>query len=181
MKRALIVLGLTLVAGGALVGCGSGSKGPGVASANGAGPSATARPTPTTSQDRQQQMVDYARCMRAHGVDVPDPDPGGGGAVKIQVPQGTSQEKMRAAQEACKQYLPNGGAPPSLSPEQLAAAQKFAQCMREHGIDIPDPDPGNPGIRIRNIDPNDPKFKAAQQACQGLLPGNLQLGTGGGK
>ena len=36
--------------------------------------------------------------------------------------------------------------PPSLSPQEKAL--KFAQCMREHGVDMPDPDPaGESGRR----------------------------------
>src|SRR5215468_4760311 len=118
MKRALVVLGLTLVTAGVLVGCGGGGKGPGVATANGGTTTASASPHPTASVDREQQAIDFARCMRAHGVNVPDPDPGSGGGIRIQVPKG-GKAKLDAAQEACKQYLPNGGTPPSLDPQQL--------------------------------------------------------------
>jgi hypothetical protein len=61
------------------------------------------------------------------------------------------------------------------------AALDFARCMRQHGIDIPDPGPGG-GIQVNGglntVKPDDPKFKAAQQACQKLLP-NAGKGQGG--
>jgi hypothetical protein len=46
--------------------------------------------------------------------------------------------------------------------------------MRQHGVNIPDPRPGG-GITIDggtlNLKPDDPKFKAADQACQHFLGG----------
>ena len=50
---------------------------------------------------------------------------------------------------------------------------KFARCMREHGVDVPDPKPGE-GIRIggpgSELDPEDPSFQKAQKACEGDRP-----------
>lgn len=52
----------------------------------------------------------------------------------------------------------------------------YAQCMRAHGIsDFPDPQGG--GITLPNnagsngdLDPNNPRFQAADQACRSLAP-----------
>jgi len=59
-----------------------------------------------------------------------------------------------------------------------AAAFAFSRCMRTHGVSgFPDPQvttsPGQTSIRIRAVakDNGSPQFKAAQQACQHLLPG----------
>ena len=57
--------------------------------------------------------------------------------------------------------------------------------MREHGIDMPDPNPNGgmvfeagPGEGGKGgIDPSDPDFQAAQEACGDLLPG--KIGGGG--
>ena len=56
----------------------------------------------------------------------------------------------------------------------------YAKCMRTHGInDFPDPTPGpggqGGGFSIKagpgsDLDPNSPAYKAANQACQSLLP-----------
>ena len=49
----------------------------------------------------------------------------------------------------------------------------FAQCMREHGVDIPDPqfgEGGGAGLRLRSSNPNDPKFREAEEACRDKLP-----------
>ncbi len=64
-------------------------------------------------------------------------------------------------------------ASPSGNPRDAELA--YAQCMREHGIsDFPDPQPGG-GIAIQaepgsDLDPNNPQFKAADDACKSLLP-----------
>jgi hypothetical protein len=52
---------------------------------------------------------------------------------------------------------------------------KYARCMRSHGVSkFPDPKPGGAlviGSKV-GVDPNTPQFKAAQQACQKLVPGS---------
>ncbi|WP_326561689.1 hypothetical protein [Micromonospora sp. NBC_01796] len=47
---------------------------------------------------------------------------------------------------------------------------KFAQCMRENGVDMPDPDPAAPGqVRINGgSDPD--KAQAAMEKCREFLP-----------
>jgi hypothetical protein len=66
----------------------------------------------------------------------------------------------------------NGGGPASGSSgkdKAFEGALKFSQCMRDHGVDFPDPQRvGSGGVKIsgRNINPNDPKVKSAQSACQ---------------
>jgi hypothetical protein len=47
---------------------------------------------------------------------------------------------------------------------------KFAECMREQGIDMPDPGDG-PGVRIRVGEGTDPKkVDAAMEACKKYAP-----------
>jgi hypothetical protein len=48
------------------------------------------------------------------------------------------------------------------------ARQKFAECMREHGIDMPDPEPGKPP-RMQYRGDRD-KMDKAMDACRDLLP-----------
>jgi hypothetical protein len=184
LAAAVPLLALSLAA------CGGHGKKPGVATANG-GNGKKGTPTPTVSVDPQTAMLNYAKCMREHGVDMPDPQTNGdGGGVTITISGGPKNEaQMNAAQEACKQYMPNGGAPPSMSPEQIEQMRKFAQCMREHGVQMADPDPNNGGISIGNKPapgpsesaggmkagpPDDPNFKAAEEACKDKLPKGLE-------
>ena len=177
-----LALGTTVLAMAGAAACAPSSASTGIASAGGSG-TATAHPSPTV--DAEEQAREFAQCMREHGVDIPDPDTAGGGGVRITVsgnPGGT-----QAALQACQDKLPNGGTPPSMDPEQQEKLREYAQCMREHGVDIPDPDPNGGGLMITksggpgdgpNLDPNDPSFQAAQQACQDKLPGALQMKGG---
>jgi len=68
--------------------------------------------------------------------------------------------------------LPGHAATPSPSPDLRAAALKFSQCMRDHGItNFPDPD-ANGGIAISGgpgMDPTSQTFQDAQNACQKYL------------
>jgi hypothetical protein len=50
-----------------------------------------------------------------------------------------------------------------LDPED--AMLKFAQCMREHGVDMPDPTPGG-GVRMNGDGLSEDQMQAAQAACQ---------------
>jgi hypothetical protein len=120
----------------------------------------------------------YAQCMREHGIDMADPQPGQRG-LRLAPPEGVSPKKMDAADEACRKFL-EAVKPPELSEEQKKEFQEAAlahsRCMREQGIDFPDPTfDENGGAQVRigrgsGIDPESPKFKAAQKACESELP-----------
>jgi hypothetical protein len=145
------------------------------------------QPTATTSAgggDPQQAALAYARCMRQHGMNVPDPKPGGDLVLGV-LPEDVNPDdpKFKAAQRACQQHAPDGGQPPKLNPQQRQQLLAFARCMRQHGINLPDPD-ANGGIDERGIgvDPDGPRFKAAEQACQQhkLNRGEQAQPSGGG-
>ncbi|WP_307874971.1 hypothetical protein [Frankia nepalensis] len=63
----------------------------------------------------------------------------------------------------------DGGATATGDPNPADLAMKFAQCMRENGIDMPDPVDGR--IQLR-IDPSTPKetVDAAMAACREYSP-----------
>ena len=133
--------------------------------------------TPAAQQQQQpaadpgQRSLQFARCMREHGVDMPDPDPGNPGQIKLGGP-GTDQRKTQEAVQACRQFAPIGNGPSGAeTPEQNAARLKFARCMREHGVeDWPDPSgaPSGPVMNDSKLT-DDPDFEAAAQACAPLL------------
>jgi hypothetical protein len=132
-----------------------------------------------TAADRDKAMRDaqiaFARCMREHGIDMADPRPGQRG-IQLAIPDGVTPAKAQAANDACKKYL-DKIKPPELSEAQQKqardAALAHARCMREHGIDFPDPQFGANGeatIKIdksSGIDPEDPKFQRAEKECRG--------------
>jgi hypothetical protein len=122
------------------------------------------------AKDREEAALDYARCMRENGIDFPDPV---NGRFEFRNQRG-DQRKLEEAQRACQHILRD--AAPQLSEEQEAelreAAVAFAKCMREHGVDMPDPTfPEGGGIQMRmpRGSEDDPDFQEAQKACQPIL------------
>jgi|SRR5438270_2960649 len=134
-----------------------------------------------------QARVNLAKCARAHGINVPDPSPGGGPGEGIgRVLRQYSESQINTALQACRQYLAKAFPQFNLTPAQRAQFQqqlvKFAQCMRSHGVNVPDPTfNGNGAFGFRqafgSIDRNSPAFQSALKACQSLRP---RLGRGAG-
>lgn len=140
----------------------------------------------TSSGKTYSSALDFAKCMRSHGVPkFPDPRSGGRGfqfdtsAINPQSPA------FQSAQQACRHLLPGGG-PGSGRPSAQAHAQllQISTCMRQHGISaFPDPQSGPPpsnpagysaiigrgGYFLAipsSIDTNSPAFKHAATACK---------------
>ncbi|QXV61416.1 hypothetical protein CVV72_33435 [Amycolatopsis sp. TNS106] len=118
----------------------------------------------------EDKMRNFAKCMREHGIDMPDPQTNGDGqnSITIEAGEGRPDEnKMKAASDACRKLLPNGGEIKPPTPEELDKMRKEAKCMREHGIDFPDPEPSGKGAAIALGDASgDPKkFEEAAKAC----------------
>ena len=170
-------LAALLLTGALLAACGSGNKsgGPPVASISSSGSTSSPSGAPKAS------TLAYARCMRAHGIeDFPDPDAHGnlglnGGPGSDLDPNNPA---FKAADAACKSLLPPPQAP---RPGMRAQNLNYAKCMRQHGIsDFPDPKPDG-SLQIQatpgsDLDPNNPQFKAANEACKKYQPGG---GAGG--
>jgi len=125
----------------------------------------------------------FSACMRKHGV-TNFPDPNGKGVIAIQSGMGIDpgSPAFRSARTTCSKLLPNGGQP---TPAQIAQQQKkmlaFSACMRAHGVkDFPDP--SNGGLQIQthpgsDLNPDNPTFQRAQQACQKYAPFKGPPGT----
>ena len=175
-----------LVLVGAVSACGSGGGSDGVASlgSTGDGSAKSSRQSSTAKKDPQEAFRAFAQCMREHGVDMPDPEVSedGGGGFTVGTPVGGdgapgSNDAFQKANEACRKHLDGvvrGGDGKGPSGADLEKAKKqalaFAKCMREHGIDFPDPQfEGGGMIQIGpdgGIDPNDPQFQSAMKQCQ---------------
>ncbi|MEV0645455.1 hypothetical protein AB0I28_09335 [Phytomonospora sp. NPDC050363] len=159
---ALLALGLGLSA------CGSGEGGDGIASAGGDG----AEPSSSAALTNEEAALRFAECMREQGIDVPDPDPDEDG-FRMRLPEGVDPEAAKAATEVCKEFMPHGGEPPALNPEDLEKLRRFSQCMRDNGIEeFPDPSGDGGGIQADEgaFDPESPEFKAAEETCAAYRP-----------
>lgn len=184
--RTFAALALTGVLAVGVSACGSSSS---------ASSSAVAGTAVSTSSSRYTARLAYAKCMRAHGVNVPDPSPnggpagGGGGAGGGGFRALRDSPNFQTASKACASLRAKAFAFANVSPAQRAQLQqelvKFATCMRSHNIDIPDPSTtggGGPGIfrQIPSSERNSPAFQTALKACSSSLPRFGRGGPGGG-
>ena len=160
------------------VACGSGHSTPQVARAAGA-----AHGAPANSRAGETQLIHTAaQCLRDHGIpNFPDPvlDTRGQPQIDNQLLNSLPASVTQAAEQACRaqidaaQQAADANRPPA-TPQELAQATRFAQCMRRHGWpNFPDPDAqgsfssSTPGALPASK--RDPSF----QACRS------QLGTRG--
>jgi hypothetical protein len=168
----IVVAGLAVAAAG----CGGSSKPPAVASL---GP--TSSTTTTTSGGSQPasggkslgNFVKFAHCMQSHGAPVQVAANGQGVQIGSGGGTGGPTPQMKAAQQACQKYLPDGG-PQALSPAQKAANMKLlltmAKCIRAHGIpNFPDPDSNGVFTLPSGTSPSSSQFQSAMRTCR---PGN---------
>ena len=205
------------VAGLLLLGACSGSDDPAVATLSGAeGKSAAAADDDAPTEE---DVLAWVECMREQGIDIADPSVDGEGDVVLgagprvvigrpgtisgstsasgtdgDAPEPPDRDEFEKAIGTCGEPPRAGG---SLSEEDRQAFQdaalRMAQCMRDQGVDFPDPvfsegGPGGPATRTEeapaagertgpfgHIDMDDAKVQAAFETCRGevgdALPG----------
>ena len=145
------------------------------------GTAATGEPTD------EEQALAFAECMRDEGIDWPDPSTSADGSTDLLGGQtlaqvaGSSPEATQAAADVCApllegaSFLPGSGSG-TFDAESQDAFVEFAECLREEGLEVSDPDfsaGGNPlvGLFGPGFDPNDPDNAAAIDACSGIFAG----------
>ena len=162
---------------------------------------------PASGASQQDKAFDgalkFSKCMREHGIDMPDPQRVGTGGIKLSGGKvNFNDPKMKSAQSACQKYMQIGGGE-TIDPVKRAklqeAALKYARCMRGQGVDMPDPKlAGNGGLTFQagpgagapkgsnstgprsglGASPDSPKFKAADKECSHFLGDRPGAGPG---
>jgi hypothetical protein len=190
-RTTLPAVALTLMLVAAACGGPTGSNGvASLSSANPAGASAAPSDGPV---DFQQALLDYTQCLRDNGLDVPDPQFGADGGPQFGGGTGgggrfgdidLNSPEFQAAQEACSGLLAGvqRQQDPAAQADRQAQLLVFAQCMRDEGIDFPDPQlgtGGRPGFGggFGNLDFQAPEVQAALEVCRTNLGA---FGPGGG-
>jgi hypothetical protein len=161
--RTLGLAALALLLAGLLVACGGSSP----------HQSLSAR-----EQTEAKQEIDFARCLREHGFDAEVASSG------LKISPGNAHggpEAQEAAQTACaRRYDPEVqlvNRAPQQRVEREEAVQRFARCMREHGINVEaSAYRGAPTVHVHSHpgsgepNPESPSFQQTQATCQKLLP-----------
>jgi len=186
--RGMIAMLALSAAAMAVASCSSGQAGPQVAHLPGHSSRAETTGQQTGAQ-MDRDMIYFARCMRAHGVQMRDPYHRAGHAgLSISVPAQTNAN--RPAFKACLHFLQpiiqmkNAHARAEAAPI-MGALTAYARCMRAHDIAMLDPTPEGelnlgrvPGVNS-DFGRYSPQFRAADGACRHLLPpGVHDDGTG---
>lgn len=138
---------------------------------------ATGAPAEQTDEER---ALGFTQCMRDEGVDLADPTINADGSIVLFQPGANSHidptdPEVTNAADVCGEliagasFLPGAGLDRSEIEDRLLG---FAQCLRDLGFDVDDPDisggfAGGPAaIFGDNFDPTDPANADAVQQCQ---------------
>jgi hypothetical protein len=134
--------------------------------------------SPATAADPQAALLEFAACMREHGVDMPDPQFTGDGTLRMRLLGSAAalqqDPDFDAAREACMGAL--AGVTRDVDPASRLALEEqllaYAACMRELGVDLPDPALGGAGpVSLPSWDASDPVALDAHEACGHLVGG----------
>ena len=167
VRRAGLLAIALAVAGVLVAGCSGGPTDPGVAGVS----SATASPSQSATVSGEAEALQYAACMRSHGVpDFPDPTVQNGSVgFSVTAGDGVDQNspQYQSARQACSSL--RGGGTANSGSGNLAKELKFAQCMRSHGVpDFPDPNKNGGFSGTSTVNPSSPAFQKAQSTCMQL-------------
>ena len=134
--------------------------------------------TVTTIMDEEvtfeEGVLDFAQCMREEGVNFPDPTFDIDGNPQFDNLEIENEEEFESAFENCEDILRNAlpeqfDLDPEVEAALVDASLEFSQCMRDQGIDFPDPKPGEFGFfafRDADIDFSSEAVQDAFEICQ---------------
>lgn len=125
----------------------------------------TTTTAPQTEADFEEGALNFAQCMRDEGItDFPDPSFDGDRGISISRADERAidfeSDEVQAAFEACGSELGGAAGGPGLDSFDVAELQDnllaMAGCLRDHGLDVDDPDLSNFGPAVgRPISPDD--------------------------
>jgi hypothetical protein len=133
---------------------------------------------------QEAQLFEFSECMREEGIDIGDPtiDPDGNLSLGTPMSMITDHGGLMAAYETCKELV--GGRALGHGGEDRTAVHdrlfEFAKCVRDNGYyELPDPDfSGTEAEIFPGLDMDDPDYRAAEEACKGLLVDTGDAGSG---
>ena len=134
--------------------------------------------TETTIVDEEttfeEGVLNFAQCMREEGINFPDPTFDIDGNPEFDNLEIENEEEFENAFESCEDILRNAlpeqfDLDPEVEAALVDASLEFSQCMRDQGIDFPDPKPGEFGFfafRDADIDFSSEEVQEAFEICQ---------------
>ena len=134
--------------------------------------------TATTVVDEEttfeEGVLEFAQCMREEGINFPDPTFDIDGNPQFDNLEIENEDEFERAFENCEDILRNAlpeqfDLDPEVEAALVDASLEFSQCMRDQGIDFPDPKPGEFGFfafRDADIDFGSEAVQEAFEICQ---------------
>ncbi|ORT58747.1 hypothetical protein [Streptomyces sp. CB03238] len=117
---------------------------------------------------KADQALEYRKCLREQGLDVPEPKPGEDPR-GIAIGGDLSKEQMEKAFKACRSKSGAAGSG-EITQADKDKALKFARCMRENGVNMPDPKfdgAAQQALPMPTAGPEKEKFDKAMKVCGG--------------
>jgi len=122
----------------------------------------------------EEGVLEFAQCMREEGVDFPDPTFDIDGNPEFNELNVENEEAFEEAFTNCEDILRKAlpeqfDLDPEVEAALIDASLEFSQCMREQGIDFPDPTPGEFGFfafRDADVDWSSEQVQDAFEICQ---------------
>ena len=122
----------------------------------------------------EEGVLDFAQCMREQGINFPDPSFDIDGNPEFDDLNIENEEEFEEAFVNCEDILREAlpeqfDLDPEVEAALVDASLEFSQCMRDEGIDFPDPKPGEFGFfafRDADIDFESEDVQKAFEICQ---------------
>ena len=179
----MAILSLLVVVGLAASACSGGATTSSVASLDTNTEDAKSVSFETESIPGEEAVLAFTACLRDEGLDVDDPAVDGEGNLVAPSPHAVAARTLdmgavHSAFDVCRGFLDNVAF--GMSTEDLTEREDellaFAECMRENGYDMPDPDFSEGGhSRVgpfgEAVDTDDPEFQRAVGSCEGIVGG----------
>lgn len=137
------------------------------------------------SADIHAAAVQAAQCMRAKGYNMPDPTFDEEDNPVFQQPdlaKGTDLQAYQRDRQDCNRRLNEAwvaAGRPNRKEQDRQGLLAFAQCMREKGVNVPDPD-AQGGWALDKQLLRSPAWAPAAEACRDKLPAGMELPGGKG-
>ena len=136
--------------------------------------STTETTTVTQEITFEEGVLDFAQCMREEGINFPDPSFDIDGNPEFDDVNIENDDEFEAAFDNCENILREAlpeqfDLDPEVEAALVDASLEFSQCMRDEGIDFPDPKPGEFGFfafRDAGIDFQSEYVQQAFEICQ---------------
>ena len=122
----------------------------------------------------EEGILEFSQCMREEGLHFPDPTFDIDGNPEFNELNIENEEAFEEAFTNCEDILRRAlpeqfDLDPEVEAALIDASLEFSQCMREEGIDFPDPTPGEFGFfafRDADVDWSSDEVQEAFEVCQ---------------